>query len=206
MRNQKGFITIDFLFAFVLVMSFSTLLFALTMTLSVVEVTQYVTFAAARSYMPSNINAQQQEIRARIKYQQLTESPVLKPLYAGNWFAITKDPEVGDITALKFPQYRQPGPEDPNLFWGVGTTFTAKILDFQVPFFGATNPEGDGSGSGFQTYIASYLGRDPTTAECYNFNVERWRAIRNLPASGGAAPYSTSTQDQGYFLVTDNGC
>lgn len=205
MRNQKGFITIDFLFAFVLVISFSALLFALTMTLSIVEVTQYVTFAAARNYVASHINAQQQESRARLKYQQLIQSPVLAPLYKGNWFTITKDPEVGDITSLKFPQYKQTGPEDPNLFWGVGTLFTAKILDFQVPFFGSTNPEGDGSGSGFQTYIASYLGRDPTSAECYNFNVERWKAIRNLPVSG-AAPYSANTQDQGYFLVTDNGC
>ena len=49
-RNQRGFITIDFLFSLVLVLGFSALLFIMTFTLLVAEVTQYITYAAARNY------------------------------------------------------------------------------------------------------------------------------------------------------------
>lgn len=205
-RSQRGALTIDFLFAFVLIMTFSILLFALTMTLTVAEMTQYITFASARNYFAAHESEIEQSKLGSLKYKQLTENNAFAPLYTNGWFIIEKAPKIGALSKTVFNQYQQPGPEDPDLFWGVATDFTAKILDFKAPLFGSTSPDGDGSGSGFKTVLASYLGREPTSNECYNFNINRWRVIRTLDIPSGAAPYSTGTSDGSYFVVSDNGC
>lgn len=212
MIGNKGFLTLDFLFAFVLVMGFSALIFALSMTLTVAEIAQYITFAAARNYSASNIDQSasrtaltSQEGLAKYKYIQLASHPVFKPLFTQGWFLIENPPEkVGDISRF-YPSYQPSDPEEPNLFIGVGTLFTAKILDFNIPFYGSTTDENTSGGSGFQTFIASYLARDVTTSECLNFNRDRWKAIRNLPVQGATA-YSVSTSEAGYSVVSDNGC
>lgn len=208
LKSQSGMITLDFLFAFVLVMGFAGLLFALTLTLTVVEITQYVTFASARNYSASHINVIYQEQQARLKYKELTETTVFAPLYSNGWFEIDK-PEaalVGDATTV-FPEYKQSSPEEPNLFYGVGTKFIARMLEFNIPFFGSTTDDGDGQGSGFKTFIASYLSREVTTNECLNFfNARRWEKIRSLPVSN-ASPYSVLTPaNEAYVIVSDNGC
>ncbi len=204
MRSERGFITVDFLFAFVLVLSFSALLFALTLTLTVAEITQYITFSAARNYYAAHQDEAEQEMLARQKFSQLVDNKVLSPLYKNGWFIIDKTLEQGtnikDLS-VAYKDYAESA-GDPNTFWGVGTSFTAKILDFNVPFYGSTN---DGNTGGFKTFIASYLGREPTASECYNFNTQRWASIRALD-TGGAAPYSTGTDPTKYVVVTDNGC
>lgn len=202
LNNQRGLITIDFLFAFVLVMGFATILFALTITLVVVEVTQYATFTAARNYYASHINVIEQNRQAFNKYQQITGHPVFAPLYNNGWFQIDDEPFVGDATQI-FPNYQQSG-INPNQFWGVGTHFVAHMLDFQIPFYGSTTNM-DTQDGGFRTFIASYLGREPTVNECINFNIDRWRKIRRLNVSG-AAPYTSHTTDAHYAIISDNGC
>lgn len=209
LSSEAGMITLDFLFAFVLVMGFAGLLFALTLTLTVVEVTQYITFAAARNYSAGHVNVIYQEQQARLKYKELTEGSVFTPLFSNGWFEVAKADAilVGDATQT-FVEYKPASPEDPNLFYGVGTPFIARMLEFNVPFFGSTTDEGDGQGSGFKTFIASYLGREVTTNECLRFfNNLRWQKIRSLPVNGGAT-YATSTpaDDVSYWIVSDNGC
>lgn len=203
MNNQRGLITVDFLFSLVLILGFTGLLFVVSFSLSVASVTQYITFAAARNYVPGHLNREQQEKRAQEKYQELISNPVFKPLYANGWYMVDAQAKVGDHTQI-VSEYQQPG-RDINKFWGVGTTFVAKVLDFRIPFFGSTNPEGDGTGSEFKTYIGSYVGREPTAAECIEFTAARWEAIRRLAVSGGAS-YSTGTGAGGYYPMTDDGC
>ena len=210
MKNQRGMITVDFLFAFVLVMGFSSILFALSFSLTVAEITQYVTFASARNYMAGNIHhdgndTSSQVGLAKLKYAQLLTNPVLTPLYSNGWFGVAPEPEIGDISQQVIPEYQQPG-DHPNEFWGVGTRFVARMLDFNIPFYGSTNPEGDGSGDSFNTFLGSYLGREITTMECLSFMNMRWQAIRALPVTTGAQPYSTHAQGAGYVSYDDNGC
>lgn len=202
MRNERGLITVDFLFSMILILGLSGLLFVLTFTLSVASVTQYVTFAAARNYATAHINQDTQTQRANLKYNELIENKVLKPLYKNGWFTVDALPGVGDHTEI-VAEFKE-ATQGPNKFWGAGTTFTAKVLAFQIPFFGSTNPE-DEAGDGFRTYLGSYLGREPTTDECLQFTAARWQAIRNLPASGGAS-YSTGTGAGGYYPIADDGC
>jgi hypothetical protein len=205
MNNSRGMITVDFLFAIVLILGFASLLFVLMFTLSVASVTQYITFAAARNYVVAHIDQASQEKRAVAKYKELISNSVFKPLYANGWYQIDAEPNVGDHVKI-IPGYggaRTGGKV--NEFWGVGTRFVAKVLDFHVPFFGATAPDSDGTGSGFKTYMGSYLGREPSADECIKFTAARWTAIRNLEVSGGSS-YSTGTSDQGYYPMTDDGC
>jgi hypothetical protein len=204
LNSEKGILTIDFIFAFLMVMGFASLMIALSLTLTLVEVTQYITFASARNFYAAHIAPPAQEALATNKYEELTNHPVFTTLYNNGWFSIQHPPIVGDIS-LKFPEYQPTNAGDPNLFWGVGTSFVARMLDFNIPIYGSTTNEGDGSGDGFDTFIASYLGREVTTNECINFSRNRWIAIRKLSAIGSVG-YSTSTSDGGYMTFTDNGC
>lgn len=200
-NNQRGFITADFMFSIVVIFGLTAVLFSMTFTLTVASITQYITFAAARNFTVAHLTPELQRERALLKYQELVDNKVFAPLYKNGWFVIAKAPDVGNVSE-SIEGYKASG-TDPNLFWGVGTQFTAKILEFEIPFIGSTNPDGDGSGNEFKTYMGSYLGREVTTDECVKFTERRWEFISSLSVQGGA-PYSTA---QGkYFPSTDNGC
>lgn len=198
MNNQRGIITVDFMFSMVLILGLSGLLFVLTFTLSVASVTQYVTFAAARNYAVGHLNLATQEARAVAKYKELIDDPVLKPLFTNGWYRIDESPTLGDHTRV-MPGYADAA-AGVNKFWGAGTSFTAAVLEFRIPFFGSTVPDGDGSGGGFQTYLGSYLGREPTVEECRNLIAQRYTTIRTLNAGYGTAP------NRAYVPMEDNGC
>lgn len=203
MKNQAGFITVDFIFAIVLIMGFTVLLFIVSFSMTVASITQYITYAAARNYVVAHLDQATQEARAEAKYQELIHNKVFKPLYANGWYLVDKKSNIGDHTKI-IPGYDQ-GSQGVNEFWGVGTHFVATILDFKIPFFGATAPDSDGSGAGFKTYMGSYLGREPSADECIKFTNARWEAIRNISVSNGTA-YSQGTSSTGYFPMTDDGC
>lgn len=203
-KNNSGIITVDFIFALVLVMAFGSILFALSLTLTVADLTQYVTFASARNYMAAHISPANQETQARLKYLELLGHPRLVKLFTNGWFQVDSEPIVGDLGAI-IPEY-QPSAGDPGTFWGAGTAFVARMLDINFPIYGSTNPDGDGSGSGFSTFIGSYLGREVTTIECLNFVSQRWRQIRTLSVPSGATPYSSAGSEKGYLVYDDNGC
>lgn len=196
MRNQAGFITIDFIFAVVLIIGLTALLFCISLTLTTAEITQYITFAAARNYVAGHLDEDHQKQRAIAKYKELVSNKVFAPLFKNGWFQVSGEPQVGDMTQL-IPAYA-PSSGDPNLFWGAGTNFTAKILDFNIPLFGSSNPDGGGADD-FKTFMGSYLGRDVSQSECMDFMSKRWGAIQSL-GNG----YSTA---QGTYVVfADNGC
>jgi hypothetical protein len=205
--KQQGSMAIDFIFAFVLIFGFVTLLFSVALTLTAVEMTQYMTFAAARKYHASHINEDKQREAALNKYQEILNGDAYKMLKLGSWFVVFENPFIGDVTQNTtggLSDYDQGG--DPNIFHGVVTLFTAKILSFGLGAFGSTAPEDDpGDGSSFATHIGSYLGREPTSVECITFNNQRWKAIRDIPVTGGA-PYSTGTDENKYTVIADNGC
>jgi len=199
-KSEKGIITVDFLFAFTLVMGFAALMFSLSLTLTVVEVTQYITYASARNFYGAHIALPDQNALATQKFAQLTTNKTFGPLFKNGWFEINQ-PLIGDLSTV-YPEYKPKNAKDPNLFWGVGTQFIARMLDFRIPFYGSTTSE---EGDGFKTFIASYLGREVTMSECISFSHQRWKAIRSLKAKG-LIGYQTNTTDDGYIIFTDNGC
>ena len=89
MIGSKGFVTIDFMFAIVIGFSMVILVFAMTLTLSVVEVAQYVVYSAARAQSAGNVNPEAQVKAARDKYKSLIEDEVLEGLFSGPFFEIS---------------------------------------------------------------------------------------------------------------------
>lgn len=195
--NQRGIITVDFIFAMVLILGLTSMLFILSFTLSTASIVQYATFAAARNYQAGNVDLATQEKQAQAKYTSIINSPTFKPLFTNGWFTVDAQISLGDHTE-KIPAL-QAGTGSGNEFWGASAKFTAKILDFKIPFFGSTAPDSDGSGGGFSTIMASFLGREPTEKECSALISARWSAIQALGSGYGSA--------QGkYHAQMDNGC
>lgn len=197
MRNQAGFITIDFIFAVVLIFGLTALLFCVSLTLTTAEIVQYITFATARNYVAGHLDEDHQKERAKAKYKELVSNQIFAPLFKNGWFEISDQPEVGDIT--KIIDGYTPSGTDPNLFWGAGTNFTAKILNFNIPLFGSSDPDGKGADD-FKTFMGSYLGRDVTQSECMDLVGKRWNAILNLGNGYGGASQAT------YVSFADDGC
>lgn len=194
--NERGVLTTDFLFAFTLVFGMTLILFALCLTLTVVEITQYITFSAARNYYAAHVDPAQQEEVARQKYAALTQTPVFRTLYTNGWFQIS-DLEVGlAAERVTLAEYASGSGSDRNTFVGARVTLNAKVLEMQIPFFGTTYDQTDG----FVTRVASFLGRAPSNAECMNVTAARWQQIRQLD------PLYQTVPDSGYHVQADNGC
>lgn len=194
-KNQSGLITLDFIFALVLVFAFTAILFTLSLTLSVVEITQYVTFAAARNHFAGHLTEKNQRDLGKAKYDQLIATPALKPLYSNGWFEL-KDFKIG--VGDTYQQVQQDS--DRFTFYGATVFLRAPVLNFRVPFFGRTASDDN---STFQAQIASWLAREPSTQECWNFNKERMKLIK---AMGGNAYNNPQILESAYVPQADNGC
>lgn len=195
LKDQSGLITVDFIFSLLLVGGFFSVLFALSLTLSVVEITQYITFATARNYHAAHWSINQQTNEGTQKYFDLTRgNKVFSPFFSNGWFEINGGENGGldDWNNL----YNQGGADSSN-FIGSRVQLNAKVLEFQIPLFGDSYSEEDV----FTANVASYLNREPSSEECLEFmNETRLEAIRSLDASYSAAPLDN------YQAFADNGC
>src|SRR5262245_14630249 len=117
--NQRGFATVDYLFAFVLVSGFSIIVLTFSATLSMVEVVQYISFASARNFFAGNVNIARQQQMAASKFQELKANPIVQPLLTSGWFELPDDSFIVDANIPgKYPAYADYAPENParNLF------------------------------------------------------------------------------------------
>jgi hypothetical protein len=194
-QNQKGILTIDFIFSFAMVIGFFQLFFVITYTLMVSHLTQYMTFASARMYFAGHIDVQSQERLARQKFDQLTGSPSVSSFFRSA-FALS-NLEIREFTEFDTPEpYRQK-------YIGTRVTFQSNVLDFNVPFLGRTSTELPNGA--FTSNIGSYLYREPTSSECFRFNEARGAAILQL--NGKYSQAQGFGFDPNQILVSaDNGC
>lgn len=207
MRGQGGFITLDFIFATVLVGAMFMVCLALTLTLSMAEVAQYITFSTARVYMAGDVDREFQRRAALAKYRTFASDPTFGALFFrdSSYFSLPSEPLIGDFND-RFPQ--DPG-FDSATFYGVRAEFKAKILEFRVPLWGSTQAP---DGHGYTAMVGSFLNREPTTDECmksWNSMTEngRFTAIRHLKDDGGAEAYGPAFRHtDAYAVISDNGC
>lgn len=197
-NSQAGLITVDFLFALVIGFGMSAILFAMTFTLTVVEIAQYITFSSARAHAAANSTVDAQKTAAKNKYAALVSSAAFAPLFSGGWFEITKKDELdirsGNGETFK-NEYRS-GEENRAVFTGIRAQLTAHMLDLKLPMIGKTSDE-DG---GFKTKILTILIREPNEDECQQFFKKRAAAINKLEAQN--LGYDASK----YVPMEDNGC
>ncbi|OFZ19471.1 MAG: hypothetical protein A2Z20_05470 [Bdellovibrionales bacterium RBG_16_40_8] len=200
MMNSRGSITVDFLFAFVLISGFSLILLTFAATLSMVEVVQYVAFASARNYFAGNYDEPAQRKAAIKKFDTLKKKLDKLP---SEWFGVSLHGTGNFGPDGIMSEYNTD--LEHNTFRGVMINFKAKILEFQIPFFGPTQTQGNSSAStsGFNTKITSFLGRESTFIECFEFNKRRWENIKKLNSLYNSAG---SYGGNSYLPINDNGC
>ena len=90
-KNEKGQITLDFLFGCVLIIGVSAILGAITFALTLSEAIQYVSFSADRNYFAGDLTIQDQSDAASVKANTLlTKLPFLAGARNSGWITIKK--------------------------------------------------------------------------------------------------------------------
>ena len=203
--EQKGTLTLQFLFGFLIMIAFMVGFGAFTLVLTLSEVTQYITFSSSRQLFLSHQNVEVQRQMAQDKFENLKNHNVLKAFYGG------PKPFVGIAEKLEednvgvHPEYKTQGDgNEVNFFYGVWTVFNAKILNLRLPFLGDTS--GDNPDF-FSANIGSYIGREPSVEECQAQSKKRWEWILELHGNmPGVDINATKTSYSGVDGLWDNGC
>lgn len=197
-KQNAGFVTTEFLFAIVIAFGMTSLVFAVTFTLAVVETTQYVVFSSSRAQAAGNLDVKSQTDAARAKYRSLVSNPALAPIFQNGWFSVST-PEKLEIRNSDNANFeKEYGSDSREVFQGVRTAFKADVLEMRLPFIGSVTPEGDG----FSTNIGAFLIREPSQAECIDFMKQRQDQIWKLGGGRaekfkGSATVSTPWEDNG---------
>lgn len=205
-RNQRGLVVTEFIFSLVIAAGLSALLFSVTYTLAVVEVTQYVVFASARAQLGANKDPQAQRQAAIDKFKQLTTGKsAIASLYSGNWYEIVKPDDLdvrggpsGDGKLFNEDLAGGSDRSDRNWFQGVSAPLTAKIMNMKIPLLGSTDPENEDNT--FKTRVNAMLIREPSQKECKDFYEQRRSALGQLPSA------QTYYRQNDYIPLEDNGC
>lgn len=186
--SSKGSLTVQFLLGFVLILSFMVIFGAMTLTLAVASITQYITYASSRSLFLGFGNEALQKQNAQEKFDLLKSQ-----LVRSDGLIDISQKDIGLNRAFS------PGGGKPNLFYGVWTEFLPKILKVETLWGNTTDENVDI----FKTVVGSYLGREPSGEECDAFNKRRWEFIKRIHGDIGYAqaplPYTSG-------FDCDNGC
>jgi hypothetical protein len=200
LKNEKGQLTLDFIFALTIAFGFTFVFLALSFTLSMVEVAQYATYAASRAYMGAHQTKSLQEQAGAAKFNQVIALPVIASILKAGWF------KIGQPTFSNFGQnYPETSSENQNLvFVGAQVPFQAKVLNVQLPLLGSTATQ---SSTGKAT-LNSYLMREVTSEENETiFDQQRASQIMQIQgAPYGQAQQATQGQSAPAWIPTDNGC
>lgn len=200
LMSNGGFVTTEFLFAIVIAFGMTSLVFAVTFTLSVVETTQYVVFSAARAQSASNLNPDSQTAAARAKYESLVSHPALAPLFQNGWFSVSPANQL-EVRNSQNADFSRDYPTNTprQVFQGVRTVFKADVLEMRLPFIGSVTPDGDG----FSTRIGAFLIRESSQSECISFMRQRVEALWGLGDGRMAKFKGSGSVDVPW---EDNGC
>ncbi len=210
LASERGSLTIDYLFALILVLGFGAVVMAFSTTLATVEVVQYAAFAGARRFFAGNDNFGDQANAAQSAISTVLNNQFIAPLLANGWFTasapvICGGPNSNNLPICsKFERYGG-GEQGPyGTFEGVIIPFQANLLDFHVPFFGSTVKSGtSGAKQTFQVNINSFLGREPSFQECRQYWEDRWANIQKL---GYHLPAGANASTTKVLVELDNGC
>lgn len=191
LKNEKGILTLDFIFASMLIFGLSAVIFSFGMTLSVVEVVQYMSFAAARNYSLGHLNETRQRERGEQKYNELSTNPIFSTMLDVGWF------EVEPVIISDFnSEYNPNASYESDNFIGARIPFAAPILYKRIPFVGntASDPEA------FKVNIQSFLAREPSFEDCQGQISQRAQIF------SGLSPGYSSVSVTETAIIMDNGC
>ncbi len=207
LKDQKGIIAADYLFAFVIAMGLFMVLFALSFTLSITSISQYIAFSASRSFAPSHRDIEMQEALARNKFNELKNSPVFSPLFTNGWFnleieSIRPGLASGRSFSDEYNDRLDGGGERRTPSVGIRLHFVSRIMNFRNPLLGDAQGEDE---SGFESRITGFMNREPTAQECLNQMRREVRYSQILQLDPRFNSLSAPVQ-QKYIPTEDNGC
>jgi hypothetical protein len=190
LRNERGILTFDFMFALFMAIGFAIVLFSVSITLSLVEVAQYVTYATSRAYNGGHETQDLQTQNGQNKYNDIMSNSVFKGIF-GLGLVTLSAPQLSDFSS----DYAEDDPDNA-IEVGARIPMDAKLLHLNIPLLGSTTED---SSIGKAT-LNSYLMREVSTTECREgFNRVRYDNINQL------SPYSAAPNAKA-VLITDNGC
>lgn len=190
LRSERGMITIDFSLALFVAIGFGAVLFAIAVTFSLVEVTQYLAFSTARSYVAGHVSPEAQKDLGKLKFTELISGPVFKGLYALDMMRL-QEPEFGDFSS-EFS-----GNPNHDSFTGVRLPAKANLLQMRIPILGNLASD-DKTGS---VNISAYMLREVSNEECVNnFVQKRYSKLKQIDPAYSAAPANIE------IFISDNGC
>lgn len=194
LNDESGQITLDFIFAVGIAFGFSVLFFAMSYSLSMIEVCQYVTYSATRTYYAANTTLQAQTALGEQKFKELKSKGVLKTIFTNGWVTLS-DIKFDNFSA----EYGDADAGADAAFIGGRAKFKASVLNLHLPFVGnSINNTGGGTGS---ATINAYLLREVSTDECVQgFASQRFQQMNNV----GDGRYGAYLK--GGFVIRDNGC
>lgn len=192
LKDESGSLAVDFTFGLTLAIVSMGVFFAISLTLSMIELTQYLAFASSRTYYAGHLSQASQAARGDRKLRNLLATEPFKTmLKESGWFEVkVEDTAIGNYAT----EFNASDPRGRDIFEGAKLKFTADILDMSFPIIGGNS---DGP---FTTNVYSFLGREPSTQECIeNFYKQKTNLIQGLgytyPVAGDSIP-----------VVPDNGC
>ena len=191
-QSDKGLLTIDFIFSFLVVWGLMMAFLLMSFTLMMSSVAQYVIFATNRAHIAGHIDTSKQDQMGQRKFERLIDA--LRPMVSTgtqSWFRFE----------LEFPvQPQQLGQTQQK--YGFKLNYTATVArETSFPIIGGPADGSAGVNFGRAT-LKAYMYREPSTTECLDFNDRRWDKIldrfQNLPSyMNGSDTYGSSA---------DNGC
>lgn len=200
MKSESGQLTLDFLFATVLVLGTAALVSALCIGLTLAEVLQYVAFSGSRAYLASDHNEREQVQAADQQVRTLLGNlSFLNGAIKSNWISV----QLGG--AGNYQNYAEnkgaSSQSFPDKFQFIGYQLTVKfsLLTFKFPIFGELVQPPSGAES-IKGTLGSYMMREPTSFECRALMKQAYRVI--------LSKYTQSPQDSAasYAEMVDNGC
>lgn len=217
MKNNSGFIAAEFLFAFSMIIGCGILIFALTFTLTTIEIAQYITWSAARSYAAGNLSEADSNKAATTKYKNLTG---MFPLLTGQgnsspWFEMSLKPITGALVEAQVSpsssrDNKDSGQQVRQSWDGVAADIDLKLFKgLQIPFLGkiVANPED------LVFQVRSHLMRHPSEEECFSFFKDKYqkgilqlKTPKDLSSGGGQPEWNGLNQATSVVLIEDNGC
>ena len=199
-RNQ-GIITLPFLLVLVIVLFFTLSFLMLAMTLVHVTVTQYMTYSSARKLSLAGESSVTQLAGAMSHYEKLREQffkPSAHTGKPGDWFFIQEQLKEKELQYSSVQaEYSKNTPHPQQRFYGVNTSFTTLALNLKIPFL----MEDDSDDINKQVRVSSFLGREPSLAECEEFHEKKREKIKEK-CNPSDCPHIKPPEE----FKGDNGC
>lgn len=208
--HQAGFMTAEFLFAFTMVLCVGVLIFAITFSLTTIEVAQYIVWSSARSYSSANATQTDSVKAGQSKYSNLI---AMFPLLTGKgnsspWFKLSDTVTPGDLagklTDAKADNNTSSNSEVRHPWTGVQTEIDLILFkNVKLPFLGPiTNDK-----SAFVFPVRALLLRHPSVEECRKFFEQKFTAgIQKLKDVSEEIELSNLGDASAYVPIEDNGC